>query len=251
MTERQIVKVCEIDLMAGLHLPSQLCGQYEAKENVNREHENEVRRVVAQARPPPVYPILNHPFCCLRSTKQIQAETDQPFGVHIVDDGICHPPRILQACGFSPTTQLTHDGLHHSREIDSGQSPAPLPGYVALNVQKFSLRPSLKRFLFWASLENNTLLVAQLDGFSAGQDGAKENLLHVELPHQFAVENVHVMDVRVALCLGCAIGQRANKLFRRAFAADGFFKIGQAFDKEKRSDVRHVKVVEQNRLVEI
>jgi hypothetical protein len=182
-------------------------GQYEAEKNVDREHKNEVRQVIAQRRPPPVYPVLDHPICCLGSPKQIQTKTDEPFGVHVVDDGICHLSRILQARGFSPTTQLTDDGLDHSCEIDSGQRSTPLPCYVALNVQKFSLRPSLERFLFGASPENDALLVAQLDGFSAGQEGTKENLLHVELPPQFAVENVHVMDVRVPLCLGRAIGQ--------------------------------------------
>jgi hypothetical protein len=36
-----------------------------------------------------------------------------------------------------------------------------------------------------------------------------------------------------------------------ASAANGFFEIGEAFDKEKRRDVRNVKVIEQNSLVEV
>ena len=59
------------------------------------------------------------------------------------------------------------------------------------------------------------------------------------------------MHVGAGLRVRCSVCQRPDELLRGAPAAYGFLKIGQAFDKKEWRDVRHVKVVEQNCLVEV
>src|ERR1700733_4963300 len=59
------------------------------------------------------------------------------------------------------------------------------------------------------------------------------------------------MHVGAGLRFWCAVRKRPHELFRRAAAADGLFKISQAFDKEKRRDVRNVEIIEQHGLVEV
>ena len=60
-----------------------------------------------------------------------------------------------------------------------------------------------------------------------------------------------MMYIVASLCFRGSVGERPNKVFRGASAADGFLKIGETLDKEKRRDVRHVEVVEQNGLVDV
>src|SRR6202022_4524038 len=145
--------------MAGPYVPQQLRGQHKAKENVDREHENEVRQVLAQGRPSSVNPIFDYPIYCLWSTQQVQTEPNQPFLIHVVDDGVCHLFRIFKVFGLPPMPQLTHNGLDHRRKIDGSQGSAPLPSCVTLKVQKFLLRPSFKRFLLRTSPKNDAFLV--------------------------------------------------------------------------------------------
>lgn len=67
---------------------------------------------------------------------------------------------------------------------------------------------------------------------------------------QFTLENGDVMDVRCALRVWRSVGERSDELFRRAFASDLFFKIGQAFDVKQWGDVGQVKIVHQHSLIE-
>jgi len=65
------------------------------------------------------------------------------------------------------------------------------------------------------------------------------------------MQNGHVMDVGASLGIRRSVRQRTDQLLWRASAANGFLKVGKAFDKEERCDVRHVEVVEQDCLIEI
>ena len=59
------------------------------------------------------------------------------------------------------------------------------------------------------------------------------------------------MHIGAGLCFRRSVGERAHELRGRTAATDGLLKVSEAFDKEQRRDVRHVKVVEQYRLVEV
>jgi hypothetical protein len=57
-TEGQIVEIGQIDLVAWLNIPEQLCWQHEAEEQIDREHEDEVWQIRAEWRTPLRYPLL-------------------------------------------------------------------------------------------------------------------------------------------------------------------------------------------------
>src|ERR1022692_1491540 len=60
-----------------------------------------------------------------------------------------------------------------------------------------------------------------------------------------------MVDVRIGLRFGRAVRQRADKLFRRALAANGLFEVGEALDEEERRYGGHIEVVHQDRLVQV
>src|ERR1700690_3974089 len=89
-TERQVIEICEIDLMALLYVPQQLCLDYKRKENVDREHEREVGKIVADRGFALFRPFPTDIRCRLRNIEQLEPESYQPFGIHVVDDRIGH-----------------------------------------------------------------------------------------------------------------------------------------------------------------
>ncbi len=108
-------------MMACLDVPQQLRRQDEAKENIDRQHEDEVGHVIAQRRPAPVRPVLDYPIRDLGHAEQVEAEAKQPFRVHVVDDGVRDLLRIRERLRCSPVAQLAHHSLHHGVKIHAIQ----------------------------------------------------------------------------------------------------------------------------------
>jgi hypothetical protein len=100
----------------------QLRWQDQAEEDIDREHEDEIRQVHAQRWPAAANPVFHDPFLSLRHAEKIDAEAEQPFRVGLVDDDIRHLPRVLQAFGLAPVrADFAHNRFRHRIEIDRCQ----------------------------------------------------------------------------------------------------------------------------------
>ena len=72
-TERQVIKIGQIDLMALLYVSEQLSLDHERKENVDRKHEREVRKIVADRRLALFRPFPADIRCRLRNIEQLES----------------------------------------------------------------------------------------------------------------------------------------------------------------------------------
>jgi hypothetical protein len=85
----------------------------------------------------------------------------------------------------------------------------------------------------------------------AFQQWSKEDFLEIKPARQLSFENPYVMHIGAGLCFRRSVGERTHELLGCTAATNGLLQISEAFDKEQRRDVRHVKVVEQNRVVDV
>ena len=137
--------------------------------------------MLAQWRPAPVRPVLDYPIGDLGHAEQMEAEAKQPFRVHVVDDGVRDLLRVSERLRCSPVAQLAHHSLHHGVKIHAIQGSSPFLGDIALDLKKLPLRPAFEGFRLRALPEDESLLVAQLDGRATGEHDAAVNCAEVEL----------------------------------------------------------------------
>src|ERR1019366_2702631 len=95
---------------------------------------------------------------------------------------------VFQVFRSPPMAQFAQHGAGHSIKINPGERPPPLLREIPFDFEKLTVCPAFKRFGFRGSAENETLLVAELDGFAAGHCDPAVDLTEVELSAQLAME---------------------------------------------------------------
>ena len=116
------------------------------------------------------------PNRCFRNAEQVQAEAQEPFWVHVVNDDVGDLLGVFETLRLAPMPQLRHNAFNHRVEIDTFQRPAPLLGNFTLNLHKLPLRPAVEGFGLRALPEDEPLLIAELDRLPAGKHHAAVNL---------------------------------------------------------------------------
>jgi hypothetical protein len=116
-TERQIVKISQIDLMAWLHVSQERRAKRKAKKDVDRKHENEISIPFAKSGSAFLYPIGDNPVDAFRNAEEFESESKQPFGIEIVDDDVGELPGIRKRLRLSPWAELREDIISHCGKV--------------------------------------------------------------------------------------------------------------------------------------